>query len=248
MKKNRLFMIGVISACLLGLCACGGSSKTGNEGTEEKEASAVNTESPEKEDAEDREKEKDTESPVVTFARQYLDIDAYTENPDMRENKIPGIIDEMTVGNETLKVGMSYKDVVALGFEPVSSDFASSKISGNLASVGKFYTKEKTTLNLGFIGEDGDTISEGTLYSMRVGKDDENPSAGSVGGIVCGDATIEDVLETFQNPRYIDTVLYDGGEKLAMEYSMEGRSVYIRTTIDPGTGKVFALSIEGFVD
>lgn len=48
MKKNRLFMIGVISACLLGLCACGGSSKTGNEGTEEKEASAVNTESPEK--------------------------------------------------------------------------------------------------------------------------------------------------------------------------------------------------------
>jgi hypothetical protein len=158
-------------------------------------------------------------------------------------------INEIKVEDITLRIRMTYTEILELGFTPVSDDFAETE-PGALASLSNFKTPGDCYVTLGFIADEGKKVSEGTLYLVRLGGSEitEKPASGSVDSIQYDSSSIEDIIAAFGDPYRIDDVKYDGEYKLKLQYNMEEHSMYINITIDPDTGKLLALGIEGYTD
>lgn len=192
----------------------------------------------------------DEEKAEVDLMRKYFDVDAYVaQEGRIIENKLDGIIDEIEVGGQILKIGMSYEEVIEKGFSAYDTEFQDKEISSALNYTSDFQDADHHTVCLGFIGEDDQIVADGVLYYINVNMAREKEAASSflLAGID-NDTTLPEILSELGSPYRIDTGSYSEYRDTHIEYMCKDASLYVSFYIDLDTEKIISATLEGYAE
>ena len=186
-----------------------------------------------------------TDEIVYEFIVNNFDLEEYEaqvvkyRNRDYRMDKI---VDVASVCGRELKIAMSYDDVLSNGFSPEDEGFGEIE-TGGLAYTNTFIDPNGENERLGFIGEKGSTVKKGVLYSIH--GEEKKGSTMTISGIRLG-SDLQDVIDELGKPTSLGEMKESGGYLLNMGYECNSRSLYINVYVDPKTGKVAELTLEGY--
>ena len=148
---------------------------------------------------------------------------------------------EADVNGWTLKLGMSFDEVISAGFE-APEGFADQEAHERLSTSSTFLTPDGKKVSLGFTGKDGDKLSNGILCG--IGRDywaKNNQADVSIDGISVG-SDLATLVKVMGEPR----ILCDNGSNLKMRYEYSDdviiESVTFYISFD---GKVQGLGLGG---
>lgn len=175
---------------------------------------------------------------------KYFDIEEYAEDDGrIKENQTDKVLSFMTVDDTRFEIGMSYDDVLSLGYKPEEASFADQKPSG-LAVLSEFINGTKSSVRLGFASFDSNaTVSEGGyLYEINAYPESNKFSIDEISE----NSTILDIVDVFGNPYRIDVGFYSDFPDMKMEYKSREYSQYLTFYINLETEKIVSVHLEGY--
>lgn len=198
------------------------------------------------EEGTDSEKETGSEEELVLeLLGQYLDLTPYEENNGLViDNQLSDVVEAMTVNGQEFKIGMKWEDILSTGYEPTDPEFADEK-TGALAYTCDFINSDNALVNLGFIGEEGQTVSAGSLYSIHVSLIENESSEFEVAGIR-ESSTVEEIIATLGNPYSIKDPAFKDYTDCGLTYRCEDRDIELTFYTDLETGKILTAALEGY--
>lgn len=233
MKKFILLFL-IVTAMTFSICAC--ADKKEDSTADATQDSEEKTQTAEVDDTGSRE----AEEQEIALIKKYLDVDAYKAGDGcISTNIVDNVIDEATIDGITLKIGMSYDEVLAAGFTPDSESFAE-EIPGGLAVLNDFQYDDNKSIKLGFIADGDKTVSEGTLYSIRLAK----PSSFAAGKIT-ESTKLPDIISVLGEPYRIDTGVWSDYNDMQMKYHFKDSSVYLTFYMNLDTEEIISATLEG---
>lgn len=249
-KTNLLLLTGLTCIALAG---CSGKPAATAQTEEEKTETAAATTSsapegtPSAETGSMENTADNEESIALELLKNYVDIDAYIQgNGYVDTNKIDNAMYDMIIDGETLSIGMSYDDVLAKGFTPTDGDFADTQTNA-LAYTCGFTNASGHMVELGFIGDEGKTVSEGALYLIKVDLTqsiDQIPVFDIDG--INGDSSINDVTGKLGEPYYILDPAYSDYVDAGFEYTSNNSDTDLTFYFDLESGAIIIAKLEGY--
>lgn len=243
MKKRVIY--GIL--CIIALFIVGCSSK---EAQTKEEQESVKEESTEAEEEETSEMETDTkEEKILKLLGKYLDLAPYEENDGLVfDNRLSDIVEVMEVDGQAFKIGTSYADIAAMGYVATDPEFSDQE-TGALAYTCDFQNSTGKTVHLGFIGEEGQTVSEGELYGVYVSYVDgeSKDTTFEVAGLN-EDSDIEEIIDTLGEPFRIDGSAYNEYTDCELTYRCQDRDIELTFRVNLETEKIMTVSLEGYAE
>lgn len=175
-----------------------------------------------------------------------IDMSQYEERPGSGElnadHKLDSAVTEAEIEGTTLKLGMSFEEVIAAGFT-APEGYADEEGSKGLSYNGKFRTGDGKKVELGFsVGVDGEKLSNGVLNGIGLPYYwTEDLANVAIKGISVG-ADLSEVVEVMGEPE----ILKDNSSNLKMRYGYSDDTIIESVTfyID-FDGKVAGLGLGG---
>jgi len=257
--KHIALILSLALAVLLCLSACSKQPVPQAAGSDSDAAEAEVTDT-EKTEAEETDAAGSTASNSYTnqydeatraLAEKYFDFDAYAEkNGNIYNNTTDVDALSVEVDGITLTLGMTYADVIATGIQLADPADADEELMNSFSVVVKFQTPSGGIFSLAMSGEEGQKLTEGTVYDIKVnGKSDDHAAVLSVSGLTSGVSTLKDVISAFgETPKGLDVITYDGVKTLLVTYFESEHQAYVRFGIDPSSETVFQIGLEGYAD
>lgn len=235
--KRKIAAMLVAMCVALGVSACGGkeSSAPAKEEKEAKEEVSVETADEELSDDEQEE---------IRLLGQFLDVDLYIDNDGcIKENLLDKDLSHLDVNGTRFELGMSYDDILDLGYKPDNEDFMNKK-PGGLAVAEIFTNSVGDTVKLRFSASDDEaTVKEGGyLYSI------EPEKAFTVAGITESFTTAE-VVKSLGSPYRLDCGLYRDYPDAELEYlNSDSNNKYLKVFVNLETDEITSVTLEGYTE
>lgn len=149
----------------------------------------------------------------------------------------------MIVDDTRFEIGMSYNEILLLGYTPEEESFAEKK-PGGLCVLSKFINDQESAVRLGFAVEyrSEDTVRDGGyLYQISA-----KPKNTFFVDEITEDSTISDIINVFGNPYSIRVGCYSDFPDMVMEYESRELSQYLTFYVNLETEKIVAVNLEGY--
>lgn len=183
----------------------------------------------------------DTEEKEMQMLKKYLDVDTYRLNKGyITDNTTSKDISSIEVNGDKFELGMSYEDVVAMGYKPSKSSFADEKL-GEGGKSDYFTNNSGSSVNLYFEAESNSdiTVAEADSFGIRVEPENQKFIFNGIGE----DSTISDIIKTFGNPYYIKRGHYSEKLDAYIVYKNQKESSYVEFDVDLETEKIIHVAI-----
>lgn len=257
MRKKMLTYL-LVGMTALSMTGCSG--KTEEAGETAAETAAETEESKETQEADNSSEEEETgdaetsqtdqrDEEIIKLLGKYVDIDAYkAEGGRVQANASDEISDEIQVDGQALKIGMSYQEVIDKGFAAADEAFKDTETNA-LAYTSEFKTPDDHAVTLGFIGEEGQTVEEGVLYSVKVSylEGEENLPSFEVMGVNEG-AKIQDIIDTLGEPYYLEDPAWSDFLNAGLQYECLETSRYLTFYVNLETEEPVTVTLEGYAE
>lgn len=185
------------------------------------------------------------EERVMELLGEYLNLAAYEEdNGTVFENRLKDPVETMTVNGQEFKIDMKWEDVLATGYQPTDPEFAEEE-TGALAYLCDFTNSNNDTVRLGFIGEEGQTVSEGSLYGIYAYPLENENTEFEVAGI-SETSTVEDIVDMLGEPFSILDPTYKDYTDCGLCYRCKDRDIEVTFYVDLESGKILSAKLEGY--
>lgn len=185
------------------------------------------------------------EERALELLGEYLNLAAYEEdNGTVFENRLKDPVETMTVNGQEFKIDMKWEDVLATGYQPTDPEFAEEE-TGALAYLCDFTNSNNDTVRLGFIGEEGQTVSEGSLYGIYAYPLENENTEFEVAGI-SETSTVEDIVDMLGEPFSILDPTYKDYTDCGLCYRCKDRDIEVTFYVDLESGKILSASLEGY--
>lgn len=185
------------------------------------------------------------EERVLELLGEYLNLESYEEdNGTVFENRLKDPVETMTVHGQEFKIDMKWEDVLATGYQPTDPEFAEEE-TGALAYLCDFTNSNNDTVRLGFIGEEGQTVSEGSLYGVYAYPLENENTEFEVAGI-SETSTVEDIVDMLGEPFSILDPTYKDYTDCGLCYRCKDRDIEVTFYVDLESGKILSASLEGY--
>lgn len=246
MKKKSLLGL-LLAVCIVGITACesSGNSSKPEEEKESISSAEANTVMNEVDSAENELSESEQEE--YDLVSKYFDIKEYEENDGLiKDNKTDKVLSSMIVDNTRFEIGMSYDEILSLGYKPAEESFAEEKPKG-VVVLGEFINDKESSVRLGFASRDYSdsniTVSDGSyLYEISVYPESNTFSIDEISEY----STISDIIDVFGNPCRIDAGCYSDFPDMKMVYESRELSQYLTFYVNLETEKIVAVHLEGY--
>ena len=186
------------------------------------------------------------QSDAISYAEKYIDLSQYTHEENSDEYTSQALYDgewAIRVNDTALTLGMSYQDVLNSGFKPNNDETADKEINNSFITLFPFTDPQGESVLMGFTGEDGQTIKEGVLYGVSWTEKNTTASVNIDG--INADASIENILKQFGQPRRVKRMESGKDEQLFVQYRLQGKETYLSFNIWPSTGEIAEMTING---
>lgn len=185
------------------------------------------------------------EERALELLGEYLNLAAYEEdNGTVFENRLKDPVETMTVNGQEFKIDMKWEDVLATGYQPTDPEFAEEE-TGALAYLCDFTNSNNDTVRLGFIGEEGQTVSEGSLYGVYAYPLENENTEFEVAGI-SETSTVEDIVDMLGEPYSILDPTYKDYTDCGLSYRCKDRDIVVTFYVDLESGKILSAKLEGY--
>lgn len=239
-EMKKVIVYGVLSM-LAAVCMTGCSSQTVSES--EKAVSAEKQEKTSENTGEDIQTTE--EKSVLKLLEEYLDLAPYEENNGIvSENQLKDPVETMTVNGQEFTIDMKWGDVLATGYQPTDPEFAEEE-TGSLAYLCDFENSQGDTVRLGFIGEEGQKMSEGSLYGIYAHPAENESTEFEVAGI-SETSTMEDIIDVLGKPYGILDPAYEEYMDCGLKYRCKDRDIEVTFYVDMETGRILSVELEGY--
>ena len=187
------------------------------------------------------------EERVLELLEEHLDLTPYEENNGLvKDNQLSDVVETMTVNGQEFKIGMKWEDILSAGYEPTDPEFADEE-TGALAYTCDFTNDDNDLVNLGFIGEEGQTVSAGALYSIHVSLIEDEASEFEVAGIR-ESSTVDEIIAALGNPYSIQDPAFNDYTDCGLTYRCEDRDIELTFYVDLETGEILTAALEGYAE
>lgn len=214
---------------------------------EQKETSGAITEDATGDETEDATEGVQTaeEERALELLGEYLNLAPYEENNGtVSENRLKDPVETMKVNGQEFKIDMKWEDVLATGYQPTDSEFAEEETEA-LAYLCDFANSNNDTVKLGFIGEEGQTVSEGSLYGIYAYPVENENTEFEVAGI-SETSAVEDIIDMLGEPYSILDPAYEDYTDCGLNYRCKDRDIEVTFYVDLETGKILSAKLEGY--
>ena len=162
----------------------------------------------------------------------YSDMNAYIQtSPDEIEVEVEGV---------SLKLGMSYDEVLETGLSLVTSEYAD-KLTNGMIVVCQFGNTSGKVAGLGFDADENKTLKEGVLRLVGCGGPDSQRNANITVNHIGMDSSIEDIISVFGDSISTLSVIY--GKYLSIGYYSEVRDLRVEFVINPETESIYEIKV-----
>lgn len=246
MKKTPLLGL-LLAVCIAGNTGCEASSNSFKPEEEKESISSAEANTVMKEVDSEENELSESEQEEYDLVSKYFDIKEYEENDGLIiDNETDKVLSSMIVDNTRFEIGMSYDEILSLGYKPAEESFAEKK-PDCLVALGEFINDKESSVRLGFASKDSSdsniTVSDGSyLYKISVYPE---RNIFSIDGI-SEYSTIQDIINVFGNPRRIDRGCYSDFPDMVMEYKSRELSQYLTFYVNLETEKIVAVHLEGY--
>lgn len=246
-KKSLLCSLLVICIVSITSCASSGNSSKPEEEKESISSAEANTVMNEVDSVENELSESEQEE--YDLISKYFDIKEYEDNDGrIIENQTDKVLSSMIVDNTRFEIGMSYNDILSLGYKPESESFAEKK-PDSLSVLETFVNDEESSVRLGFASSDYSdsniTVSNGSfLYEITAYSDSNAFSIDEISE----HSTISDIIDIFGNPSRIDAGVYSDFPDMQMQYESREFSQYLTFYVNLETEKIVSVHLEGYTE
>ena len=248
MKKNPLIGL-LLAVCIINITECKavGNSSESEEKKESISSAEANTVMNEVDSVENELSESEQEE--YDLISKYFDIKEYEENDGRIEgNQTDKVLSSMIVDNTRFEIGMSYNDILSLGYKPEAESFAEKK-PDCLNVLENFVNDEESSVRLGFASSDYSdsniTVSNGSfLYEITALSDSNDFSIDEISE----HSTISDIIDVFGNPSRIDAGFYSDFPDMQMQYESREFSQYLTFYANLETEKIVSVHLEGYTE
>lgn len=198
-----------------------------------------------------------TNEPSISEQEEYDMISKYIDTKEYeddygsivnRDNKTDKDISFITVDDTKFKIGMTYDDILSLGYKPEDESFADKK-PNSLVVLNNFINDKENNVHFGFAlsnksDRDG-TVSDGSfLYEIIANVENNKFYIDDI----TEDSTISNIINIFGNPYRIDSGMYSDFPDAVLLYESAEYSQYITFCVNLETEKIVSVKIEGYTD
>ena len=248
MKKDPLIGL-LLAVCIINITECKavGNSSESEEKKESISSAEANTVVNEVDSVENELSKSEQEE--YDLISKYFDIKEYEENDGRIEgNQTDKVLSSMIVDNTRFEIGMSYNDILSLGYKPEAESFAEKK-PDCLNVLENFVNDEESSVRLGFASSDYSdsniTVSNGSfLYEITALSDSNDFSIDEISE----HSTISDIIDVFGNPSRIDAGYYSDFPDMKMQYESREFSQYLTFYVNLETEKIVSVYLEGYTE
>ena len=240
LKALLIAMLLIVSCFVFFGCGGGGDS----ESAEESSDAPVASEDADTVTEEEANLPAPTEEDAKALAEEFFEPDTYEDGMNF-DYELAEDFKSVTIDGKKFKAGISYDDVLGLGWKPVDESFADEEPS-TLILINPFVNSKGKTVQFGFaVDDDTKLVKEGNLYYFGSKDTLDNPAELLVDGIGVG-SSIEDVVKAFGNKPYIlkTADFYMDGYSLRAKYAVDGTGSELELVFNPLTRKVFEMGLQ----
>ena len=174
---------------------------------------------------------------TIKMMKKYFDVDLYRIERTIDDNKVDKDLSSIEINGEKFKLGMSYKEVISMGYKPDDTSFAKKKPQYSEFEFFENSKGNRITLSFETTDNPDKTIEEAGILS-EISMNTEMREF--IFDSIKKDSTVSDIIEAFGNPYSIGVDLTE----YCITYKDREDSYLARFYINPETEKITNISID----